>query len=329
MFVRRKNNPSGSISVYVVDKSGGRYTVVRSFGTTKSVAEADLLENRAREFVREQTDESETLFARMDEAQLREYARTLDQGRIELAGPELVFGALYDRLGLGDGKEPLFRHMVICRLFDPGNKLRTINYLRRYLGKPCEPAEIYALVDSLRLTELRVSPAAPVAAYLVSTPLARVPLCLMVDAQGRPVAGRLLDRNAGGGAKKEKAIQRLARKYGASEPVAIVKGEEAAKAWANPFRMSQKDLTVKPMRRRKKGRVEGHLCVCLAASAVQTELELLLAAAAPELTLAEVRQSVSTLFRLNYISPYTHRPKSVLLPMDPVQKKIFDLVHTS
>ena len=328
MFVRRKNNPSGSISVYVVDKSGGRYSVVRSFGTTKNVAEADLLENKAREFVREQTQESEMLFARMDEAQLREYARTLDQGRIELAGPELVYGTLFDRLGLGAGRDPLFRHMVICRLFDPGNKLRTINYLRRYLGKTCEPAEIYALVDSLRLTEMRVSSAAPATAFLISTPLARVPLCLLVDADGRPVAGRLLDRAVGGGAKKEKAIQRLARKYGATDPVVIVKGEEAAKAWANPFRMSQKDLTVKPMRRRKKGRVEGHLCVCLAASAVQYELERQLSATAPDLTLAQVRQAVSTMFRLNYISPYTHRPKSVLLPMDPLQKQIFDLIHT-
>ena len=126
-------------------------------------------------------------------------ASTRDQGRIELAGPELVFGTLFDRLGLGAGRDPLFRHMVICRLFDPGNKLRTINYLRRYLGKTCEPAEIYALVDSLRLTEMRVSSAAPAAAFLISTPLARVPLCLLVDADGRPVAGRLLDRAVGGG----------------------------------------------------------------------------------------------------------------------------------
>ena len=327
MFVRRKNNPSGSISVYVVDKSGGRYAIVRSFGTTKSVAEADLLENRAREFVREQTEESETLFARMDEAQLRDYARTLDQGRIELAGPELVYGELFDRLLLGEGRDELFRHMVICRLFDPGNKLRTINYLQRYLGKSCEPAEIYGVVDSLHLTDMRVSPAEPAGCYLLSTPMSRVPFCLLADASGRPVAGRLLDRKAGGGAKREKVIQRLARKYGAAAPDAIVKGEEAAKAFGGPFRMSPKDLTVKPLRRRKKGRIEGHLCVCLAAAAIQTELERLLAAAAPELTLADVRQSVSTMFRLNYVSPYTHRPKSVLLPMDPTQKKIFDLVH--
>ncbi|MGX8707310.1 MAG: hypothetical protein ACSW72_01000, partial [Bacteroidales bacterium] len=173
-----------------------------------------------------------------------------------------------------------------------------------------------------------ISPAAPVAAFLISTPLARVPLCLLVDAEGRPVAGRLLDRTSGGGARKEKAIQRLARKYGATDPVAIIKGEEAAKAWANAFRMSQKDLTVKPMRRRKKGRVEGHLCICMTAAAVQNELERQLSATAPDIMLSQVRQAVSTMFRLNYISPYTHRPKSVLLPMDPVQKKIFDLIHT-
>ena len=309
MFVRRKINPSGSISVTVVDKSHGRYEVIKSFGAVKTAAEADLLENRAREFVREQTGEPETLFGGMSEAQLRDYAATLDQGRIELAGPELVYGSLFDQLGLGEGRDSLFRHMVICRLFDPGNKLRTINYLRRYLGEIREPAEIYAVVDSLRLTELRISPAAPVAAFLISTPLARVPLCLLVDAEGRPVAGRLLDRASG-------------------DPVAIIKGEEAAKAWANAFRMSQKDLTVKPMRRRKKGRVEGHLCICMASAAVQNELERQFSATAPDLTLAQVRQAVSTMFRLNYISPYTHRPKSVLLPMDPVQKKIFDLIHT-
>ena len=74
MFVRRKINRSGSISISVVDKSRGRYEVVRSFGAAKTAAEADLLENRAREFVREQTGEPETLFDKMDEAQLRDYA---------------------------------------------------------------------------------------------------------------------------------------------------------------------------------------------------------------------------------------------------------------
>ena len=120
MFVRRKSNKSGSISIYVVDKSRGRYTVVKSFGTVRTEAAADLLENKAREWVREQEGDPETLFDRMDEAQLRDYAATLPEGRLELAGPELLYGELFDRLGLGVGKEPLFRHLVLCRVFAGG-----------------------------------------------------------------------------------------------------------------------------------------------------------------------------------------------------------------
>ena len=327
MFVRRKINQSGSISITVVDKSRGKYEVVKSFGAVKTAAEADLLENKAREFVREQMGEPETLFGGMTEPQLREYAATLDQGRIELAGPELLFGELFDRLKLGAGFDVLFRHLVICRLFDPGTKLRVIGYLQRYLGTTCEPDDVFSLVDSLHLTDLRVSPSPAVTCFLIPTPLARVPFCLLVDAEGRPVAGRLMDRRSGGAKAREKAIQRLARKYGATEAVAVVKGDEASKFWANAFRMSPKDLAVRPMRRRKKGRVEGHLCVCLAACAVQAEWERILSAAASDYTLADVREAARTLFRLNYVSPYTRRPKSVLVQLTPLQKYLFDLLH--
>ena len=327
MFVRRKINKSGSISITVVDKSRGRYEVVRSFGTVKTSAEADLLENRAREFVREQTGEPEPLFARMSEPQLRAYAATLDQGRIELAGPELLFGTLFDQLGLGAERDPLFRHLVICRLFDPGTKLRAIAYLQRYLGRTCDPADIFRLVDGLYLTEMRVLPAAPVACLVFPSPLTRMPFCLLTDAEDRPVAARLLDRKTLSGGKGEKVIQRLARKYGATDPVRIVKGGEVPKTLPGIFRISQKDLTFKPMLRRKKGRLEGHLCICLAAYAVQVAWERLLSGSG--LTLSHVREAAGSMFRLNYVSPYTHRPKSVLVQMTPLQKQLFDLIHSA
>ena len=50
MFVRRQLNKSGSVSIYVVDKSRGRYDVVKSFGSARTAAGADLLENKAREW---------------------------------------------------------------------------------------------------------------------------------------------------------------------------------------------------------------------------------------------------------------------------------------
>lgn len=328
MFVRRQHNKSGSVSIYVVDKSRSRYDVVKSFGSARTAAEADLLENKAREWVREQEGAPDTLFDQMDEAQLREYAATLQDGRIELAGPELYFGEIFDRLGLGKGMDPLFRHIVLCRLFDPGSKWRTVYYLQRYLGTQCPPEEVYALVDSLHLTEFCVSPAAPASCYLIPSPLARTPMLLLVDAEGRPVTARLSERKLKSWRQREKSIQRLARKYGATEPVVIVKGEGVPDGLPLAFRMSRKDLAVRPMRRLRRGRVEGHLCICLAAYAVQVELARLLAAAGLSFTLEEVRQAARTLFRLNYISPYTHRPKSVLIQMTPLQKQLFDLLHS-
>lgn len=327
MFVRRKNNKSGSISITVVDKSRGRYDVVRSFGTVRTSAEADLLENKAREWVREQEGDPETLFDRMDEAQLRTYAATLPSGRIELAGPELLYGEMFDRLQLNSGQDQIFRHLVINRLSDPGSKMRVIGYLDRYLGATVTPEAVYSVVDRLYLTDMRVSQTVPVAASLFPTPLARVPFCLLTDAEGRPVAGRLMDRKLLSGAKGEKAVQRLARRYGAVDPVLIRKGSDIPQSLPTVFRMSKKDLTVRPMRRRKRGRVEGHLCVCLAAFAVQVELERLLQGSG--VSLAQVRDAARTMFRLNYLSAYTHRPKSVLLPMSPLQKFLFDLLHAS
>lgn len=327
MFVRRKNNPSGSVSVTVVDKSRGRYDVVRSFGTARTAAEADLLENKAREWVREQSGEPETLFDRMDEAQLRDYAATLDQGRIELAGPELIYGELFQRLCCGAADGPLYRHLVLARLSDPGSKLRVRTYLRRYLGEDCPPGDIYALVDGLRLADRMFAAGLPVTCAVVPVaPLRDVKLCVVLSETGAPMAARFVDRKLSGAAL-EQAVQRLARKCCAPAPLTVVKRGEAVRELGKALRMSKVDAEFKPLRRRLKGRVEGHLCICLAAAAIENRLSCLLRERGLSASPGEVRDAVRTMFRLNYVSPYTHRPKSVLLKMSPLQKQLFDLLH--
>lgn len=324
MFVRRKTNPSGSISITVVDKSRGRYEVVRSFGSTRSVEEADLLENLAREFVRAQAGNPENLFGRMDDAQLRSYVATLPEGRIELCGPELVFGTLFDRLGLGGGHESLFRHMVVCRLYNPGGKKRVAGYLQRYLGSIPSDKEIFAAVDSLRLPDLRVSPLPARHCKVMSSQLPRTAFCLLMSADRRPVAGRLVERRF----LNDSFFARLARQYGDSSPLTVERRGPEVKEYAAFFRITPSDLSAKPQLRRRRGRVEGHLCICLAALAIQLELERLLDEAGADVSLAQVREAVRTMRRVNYVSPYTSRPKSVLLPMDPTQKKLFSLLFS-
>lgn len=325
MFVRRKVNKSGSISISVVDKSRGRYEVIKSFGAAKTAAEADLLENRAREYVRDRTGEPEALFGGMSEAQLREYASTLDRGRIELAGPELLYGAVFDRLELGKGQEALFRHLVITRAFLSGSLLRTGGYLKRYLGQSCGPEAIFRLVDGLYLTGFRVSHAAPSAALLLPSPLPGNRLCLLLDAEGRPVAARLLESKGRSRDRFDAPVQRLARKYGTVEPIGLIHDPQRVQAVAPLLRISRKDAAFKPLLRRRRGRAEGFLCVCLAAFAVLVEMERLLSGSG--ISLSGVREAAATLFRLNYISPYTRRPKSVLVQPTALQRRLLALLQ--
>ncbi|MBR0224016.1 MAG: hypothetical protein IJL93_07060 [Bacteroidales bacterium] len=327
MFVRRKINRSGSISISVVDKSRGRYEVVRSFGTARTAEAADLLENRAREFVRDRTGDSETLFDNMTEAQLRDYAATLDQGRIELAGPELLFGPVFDRLGLGAGRDSLFRHLVLCRLCYPGSVLRAAEYVRRYLGQQIGPAEIFRLIDGLHLTELHVPELSSACCDVFPSPLPRHSFCLFTDEDGRPLAARLLERSAAMGEKGEKSLQRLARKYGAAAPVRIRRGAAVPRQLPSAFRMGKKDMAFKPMLRRRRGRVEGCLCICLAAYAVRREMEQMIRDRKARFSFDQVCEAARTMYRLNYISPYTRRPKSVLVQPTPIQKQLLESVY--
>ncbi len=51
MFVRKKRNRTGTISVVVVDKSHGGFKEVKNFGVASSEEEADILYMRAREWI--------------------------------------------------------------------------------------------------------------------------------------------------------------------------------------------------------------------------------------------------------------------------------------
>ena len=62
MFVRKKNNRSGTISVVVVSKSHGKFTEVKKFGVAKSLEEADELFQKAQLWLRAHDGQQELDF---------------------------------------------------------------------------------------------------------------------------------------------------------------------------------------------------------------------------------------------------------------------------
>jgi hypothetical protein len=151
MFVRRKANKTGTVSVQVIDKSKGHYRVIKSFGTGRTEAEVVRLEERAGQYVRVLTGTNMSLFKDEDEIKLENFLSNISNAQIQVIGPELIFGTLYDRMGYGRVDNELFRHLVITRLFNPGSKLKTIDYLLRYQGVAHDISKIYRFLDNLCL----------------------------------------------------------------------------------------------------------------------------------------------------------------------------------
>jgi hypothetical protein len=51
MFIRKKKNPSGIISVQVIDKSGGKYKVFKTIGSSSDIEEIETFYIQGRKLI--------------------------------------------------------------------------------------------------------------------------------------------------------------------------------------------------------------------------------------------------------------------------------------
>ena len=71
MFVRKKTNRSGTISVVVVSKAHGKFTEVKKFGVAKSEEEADEMFRKAQSWLHTHDGQQELDFEAARERKLR------------------------------------------------------------------------------------------------------------------------------------------------------------------------------------------------------------------------------------------------------------------
>ena len=113
MFVRKRKNKTGTISVVVVLKQQGKFTEVKNFGTVASEAEADVLQKKAKRWIDE----------------------------------------YYDSIGFNAIEDEVLRHLVIARLTQPRSKLATVDYLKSYYDEDVDLNRIYRYMDKLHSTQ--------------------------------------------------------------------------------------------------------------------------------------------------------------------------------
>jgi hypothetical protein len=129
MFIRKKSNKSGSVSVQLISKSRGKYRVIESVGTGRTEQEISDLVLKARSLLRQHRGNLE-LFADEEEFHYTGILSPLSNDQIRAVGPELIYGRLFDKIGYHVVADNLFRHLVVTRLYNPGSKLKATDYLR-------------------------------------------------------------------------------------------------------------------------------------------------------------------------------------------------------
>jgi hypothetical protein len=68
MFVRKKPNKSGKVSIQVIDKSSGKYKVVKTFGSSNDNSEINKMIDEAKQFVKQRTGLIEMDFTLLEKA---------------------------------------------------------------------------------------------------------------------------------------------------------------------------------------------------------------------------------------------------------------------
>jgi transposase len=149
MYVRKKQNKSGSISIQIIDKSKGQYKVVKTFGSSKEAAKIDYLLRKAHAMIPDLIGQTTLNYQTDNDNKISQYMTNTDSLQIRVIGPELILGSLFDSIGFKRIKDKLFRHLVITRLVYPGSKLKTIDYLKRYRGIELPKDDIYRFLDRL------------------------------------------------------------------------------------------------------------------------------------------------------------------------------------
>ncbi len=151
MFIRKKPNMSGTVSVQVVQKTKSRkQRVLKSLGSAypHDTSAMEKLFQQASSFIQEMEGPSLPHIYEEEEV-IDGFVSSLNNAQVQVAGPELVFGTHYDRIGYGAIRNRMFRNIVICRLFNPGSKLKTVDYMERYLHVTYSVDQIYRFLDNL------------------------------------------------------------------------------------------------------------------------------------------------------------------------------------
>ncbi len=156
MYIRKKRNSSGSISVQIISKKSGRYKVVETIGCSSNQSKIKELYKKAEDRIKELEP---TLF---DFVEHQDIEYELQNSSVRVIGDELIFGKIFNDIGCDSIKfediknKEIFKYLVISRILYPGSKLYLVDYLHIYKKRKVDKNKIYNTLDKIYKERLKL-----------------------------------------------------------------------------------------------------------------------------------------------------------------------------
>ena len=149
MFVRKKKNKSGSISIQIIQKVGRTNKLVQTVGSSWDELTIEKLLTKAKRLIPSLQKQQSFHFLNDEDESILNFTKTLSNANIKAVGAELTFGALFDSIGFNVIHDQLFKDLVLSRIIYQGSKLKLTEYLRRFEHRDISIQRIYRFLDKL------------------------------------------------------------------------------------------------------------------------------------------------------------------------------------
>jgi transposase len=158
MFVRKKNNPSGVVSVQIIDKSSGKYKVVKTIGSSSDLSEITILYGQGKKWIETHCGQHD-MFAiqqrKQEEKRVTEHLLNNIEN-IFLDGAQQILDQVFRLTGFDIVEDDILKQLVTARLCQPMSKAATVDYLKFHFDEDVDLNKIYRYLDKLNSTQKEV-----------------------------------------------------------------------------------------------------------------------------------------------------------------------------
>ena len=146
MFVRKKVNKSGVISIQIISKVGGKSKLIKTIGSSIDEIEIKLLVEEGIRFINTYGGQQTFDFSKTTS----EIKSTLEKITTHKeVGTDLLLGRIFNDIGFNKINNEVFKLLVFARLTNPVSKLKTSDYLSKYKDINMPVQKIYRYLDKL------------------------------------------------------------------------------------------------------------------------------------------------------------------------------------